>query len=130
MASCVYAISVGMGHTAGGHGTSPRELHIDTDLQFDCRGFIKYHEVAQGPSNMTCVSRGEVVDRDAANGSTDESAEEESNMRDEESPIEAEDDSGYGQTGDDNGFVSMQAGSAGAMLVTSLVVVALGGLLN
>ncbi|KAL2787214.1 hypothetical protein BJX66DRAFT_341407 [Aspergillus keveii] len=107
------------------------ELHVDTDLAFDCDAFMEKYDRLPTMRLVTCVSRGEVEDSDAPNDSIEESTstEDESSPQEDESATAGEEDTGdEEQTGDDNGSAHMHATGVGAVLVTFLVVFALIGI--
>jgi hypothetical protein len=94
------------------------ELHVDTDLAFDCDAFMEEYDRLPGIRLVTCVSRGEVEDSDAADDNTEESTEDAATGGEEDAGDEE-------QTGDDNGSAHMEASGVGAVLLTSLFVIGL-----
>jgi hypothetical protein len=98
------------------------ELHVDTDLAFDCDAFMEVYDRLHGMRLVTCVSRGEVEDSDTTDDSTEEPTEDESTTGSEEGTGNEE------QTGDDNGSSHMDATGVGAVLVTLLLVIGLIGI--
>ncbi|KAL3487830.1 hypothetical protein BJX62DRAFT_212879 [Aspergillus germanicus] len=104
------------------------ELHVDTDLAFDCDAFMEEYDRLPGMRLVTCVSRGEVEDSDAADDSTEGSTEDESSPQEDESPTGGEEETGdEEQAGHDNGSAHVHTSGAGAMIVVSLVVIGLIG---
>ncbi|KAL3442447.1 hypothetical protein BJX65DRAFT_286818 [Aspergillus insuetus] len=98
------------------------ELHVDTDLAFDCDAIMEEYDRLPGMRLVTCVSRGEVEDSEATDDSTEEATEDESAAGGEEDTGDEE------QTGDDNGAAHMHPSGVGAMLVTFLFVIGLIGI--
>jgi hypothetical protein len=97
------------------------ELHVDTDLAFDCDALMEEYDRLPGMRLVTCVSRGEVDDSDAADDSTEGSTEDESATGGEEDTGDEE------QSGDDNGSAHTHATGAAAVLVASIVIIGLTG---
>ncbi|KAL3455868.1 hypothetical protein BJX64DRAFT_281777 [Aspergillus heterothallicus] len=93
------------------------ELHVDTDLQFDCAAFLDEFDTFPNKRETTCLTRGAPVEE-----STDDEADDSN-----EESTERGNESG-GDSDDDNGSAALGGCSMGALLATSVVVVGLAGL--
>ncbi|KAL4946511.1 hypothetical protein BDV06DRAFT_218232 [Aspergillus oleicola] len=99
-----------------------RELHVDTDLIFDCDAFMEEYDRLPGKRVTTCLS-GDGTVEDSTEEADETDGNDNSTSQDENSNWESSDDTGDKQDGGDNGSAPLSGRrDITAMLATSLAV--------